>query len=644
MSERVVIEFEQVGKMYRLYKSRLQSFLDATSLGQFVPRWNTGIDNFWALRNVSFKLEAGSRLGIIGRNGAGKTTLLKLMTGNLTPTEGQIAVRGDVQALLEAGAGFHPEFSGFENIEASLIQNGFSRAQIKAAIDEIADFTELGDFLRQPFKTYSAGMQARLVFTTATAVQPDILIIDEILGAGDAYFAVKSRARMKELVEGGASVLLVSHALDQILQFCEEAIWLERGRIVLRGPSMEVVKAYEEFVHNLQDRQLKAANRQRKLGFRDAVEIGHFADYFVVALSLTGAPGARSDIGRIEQRCEDLAEEVLRVGDPQDSDQTHLSYVALNTGDWGDPEIEVDGAFRSLTRTEGAANPTLGETVFRSYALEPGKRYAFRICYRITGEGQLTATVSRNGQAIVVDEMLPIDGAAWQVHDLVLPLALIDDADAIAAPEDAISVAALADKRAPRGLAQSAAGSKEEAANAAVLKVEGAAENSRGRVMAARRWPGESTLLIDDVVLQAADGSERAVLTVGSALTIRVFYRARQTGEFPILCSIVIYRVDGIVVTQHVSPREFLDLSAGDRREVQLKFPSLDLADGRYVISVALHRELDPQAPNATVRYDLLDRSYEFEVVGNPPLRTSLFVLPARWIPAAQGVREERPD
>ena len=291
MSEKMAVEFEGVGKMYRLYKSRMESFLDITSLGRVSPWWNPKIENFWALRNVSFKLNAGSRLGIIGRNGAGKTTLLKLMTGNIPPTEGHIQVQGEVQALLEAGAGFHPEFSGYENIEASLIQNGLNRSQIKAAVEDIAEFTELGDFLNQPFKTYSAGMQARLVFTTATTIRPEILIIDEILGAGDAYFAVKSRSRMKQLVDSGASILLVAHAMDQILQFCEEAIWLERGRIVLRGPSLEVVKAYEEFIHTLQDRQLKAANRQRKLGFRDAVEVGHFADNFVVAIDLGRSRG-----------------------------------------------------------------------------------------------------------------------------------------------------------------------------------------------------------------------------------------------------------------------------------------------------------------------------------------------------------------
>jgi lipopolysaccharide transport system ATP-binding protein len=243
MPEALAVEFKDVGKMYRLYKNRSHNFLDVSGIGRLMPWWRPRVDHFWALRGISFQLQHGARLGIIGRNGAGKTTLLKLMTGNLAPTEGCITVDGSVQALLEAGAGFHPEFTGYENVEASLIHNGMSPSDIKQTVEEIADFTELSEFMGQPFKTYSAGMEARLVFTTATTIKPDILIIDEILGAGDAYFAVKSQARMKTLVESGASILLVSHALEQIVQFCEEAIWLERGQVVARGPSLEVVKA-----------------------------------------------------------------------------------------------------------------------------------------------------------------------------------------------------------------------------------------------------------------------------------------------------------------------------------------------------------------------------------------------------------------
>src|SRR5262245_1911629 len=420
MSDKFAVELESVGKMYRLYKSRMDSFLDVTSLGRIAPWWNPKIDNFWALRNVSFRLKAGSRLGIIGRNGAGKTTLLKLMTGNIAPTEGRIKVQGEVQALLEVGAGFHPEFTGYENIEASLTQNGLTRSEINPAIEEIADFTELGDFLYQPFKTYSAGMQARLVFTTATTVRPEILIIDEILGAGDAYFAAKSRSRMKQLVDSGASILLVAHAMDQILLFCEEAIWLERGHIVLRGPSLEVVKAYEEFIHTLQDRQLKAANRQNKPGFRDAVEIGRFTDNFALVLIFSGEPGSHADISTVEL-WSDVNEETVRIGAPQDSDATYPAYVLADSNNWSESQVDGGVHFRSLEIGSSGSSHRLGEVVFRSYGPEAGKRYAFRIRYRIIGEGRLALTVNRNGKALFMGQPIPNDRENWLEHEVALP-------------------------------------------------------------------------------------------------------------------------------------------------------------------------------------------------------------------------------
>ena len=668
MSEDIVVEFDLVGKMYRLYKSRLQSFLDITSITNLIPRWSQGIDNFWALRNVSFKLKAGSRLGIVGRNGAGKTTLLKLMTGNIVPTEGRITVRGEVQALLEAGAGFHPEFTGYENIEASLTQNGLNRSEIKAAMEEIAEFTELGDFLGQPFKNYSAGMQARLVFTTATVVRPDILIVDEILGAGDGYFAVKSRGRMRDLVESGASVLLVSHALDQILQFCDEAIWLERGRIMLRGPSMEVVKAYEEFLHNLEDRRLKAGNRQRKLGFRNAVEVSHFADSFVVALALTGEAGARADISTVEFRCADVAEETLRIGDPQDADKGYLCHVAVAPNSWGEPSRDAERHYRSLILQADGENRLLGEMIFRSYGIDPAKAYSFRICYRADSNASLSIDISRNGAVVITDRRLPINGPGWHECDLELafasnvqhtPAALFEDTSIERfLPESAlvsfdnrqanqelmtsISVIAGESERAtameiasegdpehrPSSNAETEKESQDADIRASVLPGNSAQPDKKVSI---RRWPGEGSLLIEDVILQDTDGNERAIFRVGDDLSIKIVYRATRAGCFPIVYSVVIYRVDGVRVTQHVSPGELLEVKAGDLREVRLEFPSLDLADGRYVISVALHRELDPYHPDDKARYDLIDRSYDFEVTGNPPLRTSLFVLPAEW-------------
>jgi len=241
-----------IAKVYRLYDSPSEQALDVFGLSRLrfwrKPRYHDKA----ALEDVSLVVRRGERIGIIGRNGAGKTTLLKLITGNFAPTRGIVAVNGSVQALINIGLGFHPEFTGYENIRASLVYNGLAEAELDAAIADIVDFVELDEYLHQPIKSYSLGMQSRLYFATATAIKPDILIIDEVLGAGDAYFSAKSADRMKRLTSSGATLLLVSHSMTQILQFCDEAIWLENGRVMLRDTALTVINAYEKFISELE--------------------------------------------------------------------------------------------------------------------------------------------------------------------------------------------------------------------------------------------------------------------------------------------------------------------------------------------------------------------------------------------------------
>jgi lipopolysaccharide transport system ATP-binding protein len=253
------IVLDGIAKVYRLYDSPTEQALDVFGLSRLrfwrTPRYHDKA----ALEDVSLVVRRGARIGIIGRNGAGKTTLLKLITGNFAPTRGTVVVNGSVQALINTGLGFHPEFTGYENIRASLVYNGLAETELEAAIADIVDFVELGEYLHQPIKTYSLGMQSRLYFATATAVRPDILIIDEVLGAGDAYFSAKSAERMQRLTSSGATLLLVSHSMTQILQFCEEAIWMENGRMMVRDTALTVINAYEKFISEL-ERNRKASS------------------------------------------------------------------------------------------------------------------------------------------------------------------------------------------------------------------------------------------------------------------------------------------------------------------------------------------------------------------------------------------------
>lgn len=240
MSSEIALSVSKLGKCYQIYDKphhRLMQMLFAR-LGKKYYR------EFWALRDVSFSVPRGKVVGILGKNGAGKSTLLQIICGTLTPTHGSVEVRGRVAALLELGSGFNPEFTGIENIYLNGQILGLSQSEVDAKLDAILEFADIGDFVYQPVKTYSSGMFARLAFSVAVNVEPDLLIVDEALSVGDAWFQHKSMARMRQLMESGCSVLFVSHSIDAVRALCDEAIWLDQGRVKLQGNVTDVTNAY----------------------------------------------------------------------------------------------------------------------------------------------------------------------------------------------------------------------------------------------------------------------------------------------------------------------------------------------------------------------------------------------------------------
>lgn len=456
----IAIEIQHVSKTYLLFKSNWDRFRDVFGIGKKVEA-----QEFFALKDVSMKIRRGERVALVGRNGAGKTTLLKLMTQNFTPSSGRVVINGTVQALINTGLGFHPEFTGRENIRSSLKYNGLSDKQLEKAMEEIIDFVELGDFIDQPLKVYSMGMQSRLQFATATAIHPDILIIDEVLGAGDAYFSAKCADRMEKLTKSGCTLVLVSHATSQVLQFCETAYWLECGSVVLEGKALDVVKAYEEYSKKLEHEAFLRQEEAHK------------------ALELDKKLKKNSVIQSKWLR-EKLLQQVL---------EQHQR---------GDDSLEN--------------NPTR----------------------------QIMSQISR--------------------------------------------------------------------------------------------WPRTAEgLLIEHLSVLDQRGEICFSAKTGDALTIQFQILCEEEGEYPCVFVILIFTEDGRWVTRHCSPSQELRLLKGQHYTFCLRYEELLLGNGKYVFSAALYKELDLGHLSTASYYDLLSRSFEFEVKNKYPDDSSLICHPGTWLTEA---------
>ena len=207
-------------------------------------------NEFWALKNINFELNKGDRLGILGLNGAGKSTLLKIIAGVYKPTTGKVTRHGHIAPMIELGAGFDPNYTGRENIFLYGSVLGFSREFLESKYEEILEFSELGDFIDVPIKNYSSGMRARLGFSIATVVEPEILILDEVLSVGDAKFRKKCEKKMQGMFDHGVTVLFVSHSLEQVKRLCNKAILLEHGELIAEGDINEVAEIYDSMLND----------------------------------------------------------------------------------------------------------------------------------------------------------------------------------------------------------------------------------------------------------------------------------------------------------------------------------------------------------------------------------------------------------
>ena len=245
MEKNLAISVQDVTKIYRLYDKPIDRLLEAMSITK-----KTYHKKFFALDKISFEIEKGTTVGIIGTNGSGKSTILKIITGVLNPSSGSVEVDGNISALLELGAGFNMDYTGIENIYMNGTMMGFSREEMEKKLPEILEFADIGDFVHQPVKTYSSGMFVRLAFALAINVEPQIPIVDEALSVGDVFFQAKCYKKMDEIRQKGTTILMVTHDMGSVIKYCDKVILLNRGSFVAEGKAGEIVDLYKKILAN----------------------------------------------------------------------------------------------------------------------------------------------------------------------------------------------------------------------------------------------------------------------------------------------------------------------------------------------------------------------------------------------------------
>jgi lipopolysaccharide transport system ATP-binding protein len=577
MSERedVVIRVSGLGKRYKLYARSSDKLADALGVAPLLFWRRNAIQEFWALRNLDLQVHRGERLGIIGRNGAGKSTFLKIVSGVLHPTEGEVRVNGSVQALMELGTAFHPDFTGRQNIRASLAYHGFSAARVADLEDEIVDFAELDDFIEQPIRTYSAGMYARLAFSTATVVQPDILIIDEILGAGDAYFAGKCLERMKRLTEdSGATVLFVSHDLESVQRLCNRVVWIERGRARDEGSPLDIVKRYAETVRREQELRLRA--REARLRKKQAAALDALSDLYdrwlFHLVTDHPHPRRRHQVLQILLRRGNVEVGRIDVGAPLDNSAEHLHYIMDAPGfmDWG-----------------------------------PAQRRGGR-CYE-----DMKGRYAHAPFEFAVPKALVAEGGEWTLEVTAEP-----DAG------EPVHVERY-DGHAYRRLGTLARGATRLSFVAGGTSADGAAREAPALPPA--ELPdmqyGDRVVEIRRVSMAGDDGADRRTFTVGERVRVRLDYLARARVERPVFVFCA-YLPDGQCGTQVCVRGEEIGLDEVEGEgAIEFTFEELLLGQSAYVASAAVFKVLRPDGLESPA-YHVWDRCIHFQVQLPPTVKT----------------------
>ncbi|MHC9540244.1 MAG: ABC transporter ATP-binding protein [Vulcanimicrobiota bacterium] len=565
------------------------------------------------LRGLNLEIADGERLGIIGRNGAGKSTLLRIVAGLMKPTEGTVHVRGELTALFDTATGFHPDFTGRQNVLTNLGYRGVTGKEARKIVEEVIEFSELYDFIDQPFKTYSSGMQSRLTFSAATAINPDILIIDEVLGAGDAYFASKCLERMKEITFNGATVILVSHSMGAVAQFSNRAIWIDRGCILADGRPMDVINTYQKSVETYERLRMIAKNAKLQIKLSPSILSGTFGRYLLFRLTTKEADSSSVSIHQI--RLLNGKEDVhrLMVGGPMDNDAGYsifLSGEPKNTG-WSKPQTMEGRLCRNITGTNSD-----NACFLCLFPLEPSENDDYSLTFDILASSAVKVTLdimNTESKFLTIEEM-DIDQNGWSTYHCRIPREFYRIGVEFHASEDVFSTFSGSFKN------EIAVKSGEHPAEQAALSGEDfmsglSSEGIREKVR--QRFPDdEGPVFITSFYMYRNDIRETS-FEMGDSFFGEIEYISIEDVEEPIFV-FNITRIDGVRMRQSLSSTDGLSidcLNAGKGR-VRFMLSPLIFGPGDYMVSVAVTSHVDlTNTVTVTKTMSLRSNSYEFKVL-----------------------------
>jgi ABC-type polysaccharide/polyol phosphate transport system ATPase subunit len=584
----VAIRAIDLRKVYRLYAKPAYRFMDMFGLLGNRPDAYT---EHAALDGVNLEIRRGEKVAVIGRNGAGKSTFLKLVTSVIHPTSGSIAVKGDVHALLQIGTGFHPDFTGRQNVYAYLAQLGVVGAEAERRCTDAIAFAELEEYIDQPVKTYSTGMAMRLMFSASTVISPDLLVLDEVLGVGDAYFAQKSYDRMRELCErNNATLLLVTHDVYSAVRMCDRVVWFDRGRVLMDGDGATVVKAYEDSIRQQEEHRLRLKKQQRLRELQQRA----------------GRPDAARGIDHV------LLEISSTSGRPQPG-LVYLSDVALLAGgervaSWPLDSGAFDAGRGSHLEREG--------TSWGDIAVWQG-----RVCWPMRNYGSPFHKVA--GVFAVPSDVVDAEAMACSID--------------YASPEPCDLTVRLYVNGQALSLGRIVGASAEWTTYRAAAAQE--AQDGSSRVLNASGVHGTGAVAVTGARFVADDGRERHILEHGRPARLDIDFAVFQP-ELRERCQVVLaLHKDGIEdVCRFISRDLVFDATRRPRGTVRLTIPRLTLTDGTYSVTVMVAKE-GYYDSDQTVFYSInpsvyccVSRLFDVSVVGSGLIgKGTRHVLDGTW-------------